>query len=128
MKRLTYIFLAIVLFTAACKKGDIDPSIPLVGKWKAAEYYYSIGGPGVWTAVPEHKYLRFFSNGILQTDYYSDCSNYVIKDSVKVTLYNDQKTKPQEFAYLIKKDTLIMNPSAPFICIEGCATKFVREK
>ncbi|RYE27194.1 MAG: hypothetical protein EOP42_19565 [Sphingobacteriaceae bacterium] len=113
------------IFLAACKKGN--NSNALVGKWRETAYYLSIGGPGYWTSVStkDNTYIMFNQNGALTGTYYPGSAHYEIKDSVTVTIY-DQNGKYENYHYEIINGVLTLSPSGPIICIEGCATRYIK--
>jgi hypothetical protein len=136
MKIKNYTLLVLtILIISACKNTAIVS--PLIGKWRVVGYYSSIGGPPVYNAVgkDDKGYVQFNENGIMHSNVYDDYASYSIKDYRTITITNDD-SKPNYYAthqyktyylaYVIKNDTLTMSPAGPVVCIEGCATRFVR--
>jgi hypothetical protein len=134
MKNFVYFFSMVILIAiGSCQKGDVIPEVKdvtLIGNWKAVSNYMSAGGPGEWHDVPADKklYLEFKADGTLKGDdlasYYA---TYVVKDSVTVTLTKSNSNVIQNYRYKIEGNFLTLSPAGPIFCIEGCATKYIRQ-
>ena len=131
MKNLVYLLcLAIVSLITSCEKGDVNPDVNLTGRWKVVSNYTSTGGPGEWhdVSADEKIYLEFKADGTLAGDNLaSNYATYVVKDSATLTLTKRNSSVIQNYSYKIEGNFLTLSPSGPIFCIEGCATKYVKQ-
>lgn len=131
MKRSIFFLLAIIALSVACQKSDTLPATGFTGKWKLTAQKVSIGGPANWEPVSssENQYVQFNSSGSVESNTYifNKYNKYVIKDSVTLTLSKNDTI--QNFRYKFTAlDTIVVSPSGPIFCIEGCEFKFARQK
>lgn len=132
MKRSIFFLLTIIALGVACKKGDSVPANDFTGKWKLAATKVSPGFyVNYWTPVSssENQYVQFNSNGTVESNAYifNKYNKYVIKDSVTITM--SKSIDFQNFRYkFIALDTIVVSPSGPKMCVEGCEYKFARQK
>lgn len=99
----------------------------LTGKWKLAGSMVSAGGPMYYVpAANKNSYIQFNADYTLVGNVFADYNYFKIKDSVTVTLTKADKTSFENYRYSFRNDTLVMSPSGPLFCIEGCSDLFVR--
>lgn len=99
----------------------------LLGKWRPYQEYGSDGvHPGRWGKSSDTaKYVKFKKHGRISGTYFTDALEYRLKDSVTIAiLYKD---RVQEYRFKIDKRTLVISPSKPNYCDEGCAIKLVKD-
>lgn len=128
------LFILHLLVLASCAKQDSNIQHGLIGKWKAVEHFYSIGGPLIYTPENGTKILQLNADGSVEGNYFNvPCASnqncvtrevykFSIIDSLKIRFYD--RTRPDQediFVYQIKGNTLTLGYIG---CIEGCGTKF----
>jgi len=129
MKTLTRVtFVLILIILAACKKENSGSGI--IGKWRLTAAFADPGnGRGVWVAIEKKgfyfDYVKFHSNGSLESTIFTDYVTYKLKGSDTVTFSMKDNTI-QHYQYTIKNDTMVMSPAGPIMCIEGCGMMFAR--
>lgn len=131
MKRPFTLLAMVLLFAAACKKGDGEVvNTLLIGKWKVIGNYLSAGGPMYYVPYiqPDPAYATFAISGAVGGTVFTDMKTYTLKDSTTITMTKDDKVTYQNFYYKINKDTLRMSPNGPKYCFEGCAIILVKVK
>ena len=129
--------LLLVLTIAACNKDKTEKYSEndknLIGKWKYIEQYMSPGGPGTWKAaepagqIIEFKKTREF---IGSDKYLKEAYRFKFVDSARIKIYpvsNDSGFMIMGYTLSNENRELQLHPLAPYICIEGCSSKFVRE-
>lgn len=127
MKAFKPLILIALLFTLACKKDDVKPTV-LTGKWKIIGGYSSSGGPPTFEKAPadNNEYVQFGSDRKFQGTVvtYKDFVGYEIKSDKEVTLFRADNTALDE-PYFLRNDTL----NLPFKgAIEGAGLLFVKVK
>jgi hypothetical protein len=130
MKYLIFTLLtAMIIEVSACKKNnhEVIANTTLTGKWKLARNKISSGGPMYWVKAANTTNVLFNNDSTLGGTTFPDFKQYTIKDSVTLTLTDDDKTQYQNYRYEIKGDSLNMSPSGPIICIEGCIMQFIKD-
>ena len=131
MKKFAYLLLlGVCLLSAACKKQNTSPAI--VGKWQLTEKYLSIGGPGFWQPVTDknlQEVIEFKADGAYSSNLVPEFNRYQIADSVTLVLYSSvNKSQPRySYRYKIADESLVLTPTAPNVCIEGCAAKYSKQ-
>ena len=138
MKQSSIVLFFAVLVLAGCGKeeeGEVinkgDGDTGLAGKWRYSEQFYSAGPPGSWTPVqPANQYIEFKDDGTFVSvpGFVSGANRYEIVDSITVKISPANTANGFiTYQYQVSEtgDQLILSPSDP-ICIEGCASKFVR--
>jgi len=126
--QITALVLILALFFIACKKEEI-PNDSIIGKWRSSESLADIGnGKGKWEPVSDKSlYVNFKENGILESPVFPTYTRYTLLDSVTISLIKSDNTY-QNYRYYLVNDQLVMSPSYPIQCTEGCGSKFVRVK
>ena len=133
-------FIVIVVMVSgifsACHKED-DPNDPgnktLVGKWKYVEQYSCTGAAGSWNpALPAGQIIQFKgdSSFVPAAEFLLSANRYRILDSTRIELSPVVSTSGYVImSYRLSDNSkeLILSPLFPSICIEGCASKFIRE-
>ena len=131
MKNLVYFLcLTFTFVITSCKKSNVGPDTDLIGNWKVVSNYTSSGGPGEWHDVSADQkiYLEFKADGTLAGDNLaSNYATYVVKDSTTLTLTKRNSSVIQNYSYKIEGNFLTLSPSGPIFCIEGCATKYIKQ-
>jgi hypothetical protein len=131
MKNLTSLLLSgLCLLSAACKKDNTPTSV--VGKWQLTENFLSIGGPGFWRPVTDKKLqevVEFKADGVYSSNLVPAFNRYQIADSVTLVLYSSvNKLQPRyTYRYKIADQSLVLTPTAPIVCYEGCAAKYRKQ-
>jgi hypothetical protein len=135
MKLLAGALLLTLSFTA-CEKMHPgmcgDEKSQLTGKWKYVEQYTSNGGPGTWnTVAPAGQTIEFKKDGNFSASgsFQKEARRYELLDHDRVKI----SPAPNETGFVIMAYTfsnsnneLQLSPLEPSKCIEGCASKFVR--
>jgi len=129
MKTLTALLIIIVtLQLSSCQKDNNNKKVAnasLLGNWKLAGNYMSIGGPQYFVPATENFNASFNADGSLTGTSFPTYNKYTLVDSVTIKL-TGTGTDYETFFYKINADTLRMSPIAPSICIEGCSIVFVK--
>ena len=137
MIRLTLIFGLLALSGAGCHKSAKDqgeqPFSALSGKWEYVASYAGTGGPTQWEpAQPSGTWVYFAADGSFHTNnsQFSSFDSFSIIDSVKVKLGSGPIYPAGNavlFFYHFDPATgyLELGAADP-ICIEGCASRFIR--
>jgi hypothetical protein len=136
MKLLAGLLLLTLSFTSCDKlyPGNCgEEKSSLTGKWKYVEQFTSNGGPGTWHAAqPEGQKIEFKRDGGFKGSgsFHKEATRYELlgTDRVKVSPASN------EVGYVIMGYTLSNSnnelqlfPLEPSRCIEGCASKFLRD-
>jgi len=133
--------LVVVLFLG-CNTSESDdgigPLIPLsanaiIGQWQLERHHYSTGGPGQWSDFVENGSIyRFSVDGKFHfKDNTSSEGNregtFILKGDSLVLKF-EQDSEAQEYTYSVEvsEQKMILSPTGPVICIEGCAEQFRR--
>jgi hypothetical protein len=133
MKNFAYFFsLVIISAISSCQKADVTTEakdIKLTGKWMLVSRFISAGPPGEWYNVPANanNYVEFKADGNLTGNQFTEYSTYAVKDSITVTLTKSNSNVIQNYSYKIDGNFLTLSPAGPIFCIEGCATKYIRQ-
>lgn len=133
MKNFVYFFSMVILIAiGSCQKGDVIPEVKdkkLTGKWVLVSRFISAGPPGQWYDVPANanNYVEFKADGNLTGNQFTDYATYAVKDSVTVILTKSNSNVIQNYSYKIDGNFLTLSPAGPIFCIEGCATKYIRQ-
>ena len=136
MKLLSGFLLLTIGLIVSCDKlypgGCGDEKSPLAGKWKYVEQYTSNGGPGTWKRVtPAGQTIEFKKDGgfYASGSFQKEASRYQILDKNRVKI----SPATNEAGYVVMGYTLSHSnnelqlvPLEPGMCIEGCASKFLR--
>jgi hypothetical protein len=127
---ITLLLPGLCLLSAACKKESTPNSI--IGKWALTESYFSEGGPGRWRPVTDPKQaelVEFKANGAYSSSKTLAFDRYEIADSVTMILSSSANASQPKFTYryTIQGRSLLLSPLAPYVCIEGCATKYTKQ-
>ncbi|PJJ79874.1 hypothetical protein [Mucilaginibacter auburnensis] len=102
----------------------------LIGRWKVTSYFISEGGPGSWKNAPTNQtvYDEFKADGTLGGNSLANTySTFVIKDNTTVSLKEKNSDVVQNYSCKIEGDTMTLTPTGPNICVEGCATKYIKQ-
>ena len=134
MKLLAGLLLIALTFTG-CEKmypgGCVDEKTPLTGKWSYVEQFTSDGGPGKWSPVPGGQAIEFRRDGgfVGTGNFYREAKRYEMLGLDRVKVYPASTAS----GYVIlnynlsgSNNALQLSPVEP-MCIEGCASKFVRK-
>lgn len=127
--RLKVFSIATIIAVSAidCKKDNINKgNTTLAGRWLEIGGYISSGGPQYWVKATGKNYLQFNASGTMQWDENKDFVTYSVKDSITLKMNNADDTTYEDFFYRIRHDTLMISPRAPYECIEGCSTVFIK--
>jgi hypothetical protein len=128
MKAIKPLILVAVLFTLACKKDNVKPTV-LTGKWKIIGGYSSSGGPPTFEKVPadNNEYIQFGSDRKFQSTVitYKDFVGYEIKSDREFTLFHTDNNTALDHPYSLKNDTLDLHFKG---AIEGAGLLFVKVK
>jgi len=133
MKNLIYFFSLIALLAiGACQRVGIVPEakdVKLTGKWMLVSSFISAGPPGQWHDVPAdaNNYVEFKADGGLAGNQLSGYATYTVKDSTTLTLTKSNSSVIQNYTYKIEGNFLTLSPAGPIYCIEGCATKYIKQ-
>lgn len=132
------ISLLIILLFTSCTNGDNFDNVPLnvgdiVGTWQMNGFKISAGGPLPDDFTPFEGETRFVfeldgSYSFLQENehepYYSGRFNLVEDELVLEP--DDGDVNRYSFYIELSKDTMVLSPTGPTICIEGCLYRYVR--
>lgn len=116
----------------SCDKEDNLPfeltSEGLVGKWELYQYQGSTGGGDYRTDYePTGKTITFLSGGKLNSVGFFKCDDgaYIVADSSITVLFDCGEEVPEQKYSMKKEDeNLVLSPSGPIICFEGCSYIF----
>lgn len=131
MYRSLSISLIFLIAITGCNKPEEKSKVSkgIAGDWEYTEYYYSIGGPGLWRPVtPAGQIVAFNTDGSFHSvaSFSETFRNYQVIDSATVK-FTPASTSSGYVLMHFKIDstegTLILNPIEP-MCIEGCGYKF----
>lgn len=129
-----WIGVAVMFYFSSCEKEINLPfefsAEKLVGKWELYQFRGNTGGGDYRTPYePSGKTITFFSNGKLSSVNFFDCSEgeYQVVD-LDITLFFDCEGEVAEQGYSMsgEGEDLVISPTGPFICIEGCSYIFKR--
>jgi hypothetical protein len=128
MKTFKYLILLSAVFVLSCNKEKDGPQT-LIGKWKLFSSSYSEGGPMITKRAPTDNkyYVQFNSDGRLEGTSFAEYKTYSVKDSVTL-VFKKSDNVIQNYAYIIKGNTLTLGPAGPIYCIEGCSSTFIKVK
>ncbi|MGZ8559634.1 MAG: hypothetical protein ACXWWC_14930 [Chitinophagaceae bacterium] len=135
MKRIICTFIIFILIISCSnKKEDGVINDLLVGKWKFTESFMSPGGPGSWNkvTVADQYIINFNRNGKLDysPDFFGASSGFnkykLSGDTIFVSSTLNNKT--DEWLYSFEGPQLVINFNVRVICIEGCASRFIKVK
>ncbi len=128
--------LVITITATSCKKENAGKeknaltNNDLIGRWKVTSYFVSEGGPGSWKNAPANQnlYEEFKADGNLGGNSLANTySKFVIKDNATLSLKEKNSDVVQNYTYKIDGDTMTLSPTSPNICVEGCATKYIKQ-
>ena len=121
-------FTAFIMMSLSFKKEPaFQQSSSLYGKWKLSETFDDPGnGNEKWNKVVHtlNQYTQFHKHGQMDGNYFKD-ARYKVKDSITLAIKLADKTI-QEYRFKIHDQTLIMSPSKPILCHEGCSMKYIK--
>jgi len=139
MKYLLLTIASFCLFVACSKSSSSQDSDPiqktLSGKWIYTEQWESTGGPGQWVVVtPPNQYISFNADSTFSTNtqMFQGVTGYQLVDSNKVKLIKPSFAPTGYIIFQYGIDTVVgkltISPLAPYVCIEGCASRFKKEQ
>ncbi|OOQ58152.1 lipocalin family protein [Mucilaginibacter pedocola] len=131
------------LFAAACTKMQevVLTNASIAGTWKLDATYADPGdGSGTYhpVTIATTNTITFKPDGKIETVGLDDSENFLmhfsqyttfaIKDSTTLIFKEPTDTTSQKYLYKIEGDKLTLIPAGPVMCIEGCGTRFQKQK
>ena len=138
MKLLAGFLLMTLCFTtfSSCEKllseSCMEEESPLTGKWQFVEQYVSIGGTGNWNAVvPGGQTIEFKKDGkfTASAGFQKEANRYEVLDNNRIKISpvpGESGSVILFYTFSNSQNELQLSPLEPSRCIEGCASKFLR--